>query len=58
MLRQNEAELKISMEIDLQNSSTDKAGKICEGNLVEISFGNYTSASFWQSVATTAPFNN
>ena len=32
-LRQNEAELKISKEID-------------------------TSASFWQSVTTTAPFNN
>ncbi len=58
-----EAELKFSMEIDHHTSSTEQAGKIrlplffCEWDLVEISMWNSTSASFWQRVAPTAPFN-
>ncbi len=48
-LCQNEADLKISMEIDHQISSTDQ-------DLVEIPIGNYTSASFWQSVTTTTDY--
>ncbi len=63
---QNEAELTFSMEIDHHNSSTEQAGKIrqtdfpclfCGWDLMEISIGNYTSASFWQRIAPTAPFN-
>ncbi len=55
-LRQNEAELKISVEIDHQNS--DFPCLFCRWDLLEISLGNYTSASFWQRITPTAPFKD
>ena len=59
------------MEISNENfhhiSLTEQAGKIsqsdfpclfCGWDLLEISLGNYTSASFWQRIAPTAPFKD
>ncbi len=42
-------------KITFKNLSTDQAGKI--RILVEISMENFSSASFWQRVVPTAPFN-
>ncbi len=60
-LCQNEADVKCQMDIDSHISLTEQAGKIRLTELsiseLEISIGNYTSASFWQRVAPTAPFN-
>ncbi len=69
-LCQNEADIKCQMDIDSSISLTEQAGKIklfsqsdfpClfwGWNLGEISIGNYTSASFRQRVAPTAPFKD
>ena len=70
-LCQNEADVKCQMDIDSHISLIEQAGKIrltelsliaaafsVGDDLVEISLGNYTSASFWQRVTTTAPFND
>ncbi len=48
-LCQKEAEVKCQMDIYQYI--------FCGWDLVEISIGNYTSASFWQRIAPTAPFN-
>ena len=50
----NEAEVKFPMEISPRFHPQNKQGK---SDLVESSIGKYSSASFRQRVAPTAPFN-
>ncbi len=61
-LCQNEADVKIHMEIDHHISSTDQAGKILACSVSEIwesmTIWHFISASFWNMVTTTAPFKD
>ena len=47
----------LSISLMSKFSQSDFPCLFCGWDMVEISLGNYTSASFWQRVAPTASFN-
>ena len=48
---QNEAQLKLSMEIDHQNSSTDQAGKIRLAEIISLIFPACSVSEMWESMS-------